>query len=59
MVGKEDSKHVPDLPLVPVCSGKDGGGGLNGGQLVGVGLDANARVETERQQVVNNLKQKK
>ena len=32
--------------------------GLDGGELVGVGLDADARVETKRQQVVDDLKMK-
>ena len=46
MVGEKDTVHVPDLPLVPVGSGKDGAGGLDGSELVSVGLDADARVET-------------
>ena len=49
MVGEKDSVHVPDFSLVPVRSGKDGAGGLDGREFVGVGLDANARVETQRQ----------
>ncbi len=32
--------------------------GLDGGELVGVGLDADARVETQGQQVVYDLQRK-
>jgi len=32
--------------------------GLDGGELVGVGLDADARVETQGQQVVHDLQRK-
>ena len=55
MIGEEDAKHVPDFPLVPVGAGEDRADGLDGGQFVCVGLDADARVETKGQQVVHNL----
>jgi len=46
MVGEKDSEHVPDFSLVPIGGGKDGGGGLDWRELVGVGFDADARVKT-------------
>ena len=59
VIGEEDAKHVPDFPLVPVGAGEDRADGLDGGQFVCVGLDADARVETKGQQVVHNLENKK
>jgi hypothetical protein len=58
-VGEEDAVHVPNLTLVPVGRTVNFHRGLDGAQLVGVRLDADARVIAERQQVVDQLLKKK
>ena len=56
MVRKEDAVHVPDLPFVPVGRLVDLVGRVQGGHLVGVGLDADPSVVSQGQDVVDDLK---
>ena len=56
MVGEVDPKHVPDFALVPVGRLEDGVDRLDGGQLIGVSLNADPGVEAEGEQVVDELK---
>lgn len=53
--GEEDTVHVPDLTLVPVGTVEEGHGRRNGGGLVGVGLDADALLVGDGQEVVDDL----
>lgn len=53
--GKEDTVHVPDLTLVPVGTVEDGDSRGNGGGLVSVGLDADAGLVGDREEVVDDL----
>lgn len=53
MVGKEHAVHVPDLAFVPVGRLKHVVARVDGRQFVRVGFDADARVEAQRQDVVN------
>lgn len=55
MSGEEDAVHVPDLTLVPVGTVEDGDSRGNGGGLVGVGLDADALLVGDREEVVDDL----
>lgn len=55
VISEEDAEHVPDLSLVPVGSSKHLVRWTNWCQFVCVGFDTDARVETQRQQVVYNL----
>lgn len=53
-------KHSPPcpvthLPFVPVCCLKHRDSGLKGCQLICIGLHTDAGIESQRQQVVNNL----
>ena len=56
MADKEHTKHVVDLTLVPVGAHVQAGNAGNRSDLVGVGLDADARVVPHAQQVVDDLK---
>lgn len=56
MVGKENSIHVPDFPLVPICSLENFVGRINWCQFICIGFDSDARIVTKREEVVNNLK---
>ena len=55
MSSEEDSVHVPSLTLEPVDRVEQSSEGGDGGDLVGVGLDADTAVEANRQAVVDNL----
>lgn len=55
MVGEEDAEKIVDLTLVPVGSIEEGSDTGNGGRLVGVGLDADARVVADTEKVVDDL----
>lgn len=55
MAREEDTKHVPDLALVPVGAGEhlDTRGDVR--DLVGVCLDADTRLVRDREEVVDDL----
>ena len=55
MVDEEDAEEVVDLTLVPVGALEEGHDGGDGGRLVGVGLDADARVVADGEEVVDDL----
>jgi hypothetical protein len=52
---EEDAEHVVNLTLVPVGTVVEACDGGNGRGLVGVGLDADARVVTDGEHVVDDL----
>lgn len=56
VAGEEDTKEVVDFTLVPVCAIVEGCDGGYRRCLVGVALDADARVVADRKHVVNDLK---
>merc|ERR1719154_699172 len=56
VVGKEHPKHVPHLAFVPVGAQVHLSGRVDGRELVRVGLDTDARVEANGQQIVHDLK---
>ena len=56
MVGEEDAVHVPDLTLVPVGRLVDIEARVDRRQLVCVRLDADSRVEAQREQIVDQLR---
>lgn len=53
MPNEENTKQVVDLALVPVCAIVEGGDGGHGRGLVGVGLDPDAGVVADGEQVVD------
>jgi len=55
MVGKEDTKHVPHLTLIPVRPVIQRGYAWDGCCFVGVRLDADAGVVADGKQVVHDL----
>lgn len=55
MAAEEDTKQIPDFTLVPVRTVIEAGNGRHGSGLVGVGLDADARVVAYREHVVNDF----
>lgn len=55
VVREEHTEEVVYLTLVPVGTVVEGCDGWHGGGLVGVGLDANARVVANGEQVVDDL----
>lgn len=55
MAGKEDTKHVPDLAFVPVGTVVYGDSGLDGGDLIGISLDADTRLVGDGKEVVDDL----
>lgn len=55
MVDEEDAKEVVDLALEPVGALVEGHEGLDGRRLVGVRLDADARVVADGEGVVDDL----
>ena len=55
VVGEEHAVHVPDLALEPVGALEQAAYGVDGRQLVRVGLDAHTLVVAHRQQVVDDL----
>jgi len=56
VVGEEDAVHVPDLTLVPVGRLVDIEARVDRRQLVCVRLDADSRVEAQREQIVDQLR---
>lgn len=59
VIGEEHSIHVPDFTFIPVGRFEDVVARIDGRQFVGVGFDANARIEAQRQDVVNKLRIKR
>jgi hypothetical protein len=55
VVREEDTEHVPNLALVPVGTLEDLNGRRNGGDLVGIRLDADTRLVRYREEVVDDL----
>ena len=55
MAGEEDAVEIVGLALVPVGTVEQASDAGNRGRLVGVGLDPDARVVTDGQQVVDDL----
>jgi hypothetical protein len=55
VAAEEDTVHVPDLTLVPVGTREDLDSRRDGGDLVGVGLDADTRLVGDREEVVDDL----
>lgn len=55
MSSEEDSVHIPGFTLEPVDRVEQSSKRGNGGDLVGVGLDTNTGVKTNRQTVVDDL----
>lgn len=53
--GEEDTEHVVDFTLVPQGTLKEAGDTGDGGSLVRVGLDTDARVVADTEEVVNDL----
>lgn len=56
MAGKEDTKEIVDLTLVPVGSVVQAGDAGDGGGLIGVRLDSDAGVMADGEQVVDDFK---
>ena len=56
MSDEEDAKEIVDFPLVPVCAVVEGRYAGNGRRLVGVRLDADARVVADTEEVVDHFK---
>lgn len=52
---KEDTVHIPDLTFVPVGAVEQTNDRGNGGDLVGVGLDTDARLMGVGEEVVDDL----
>jgi hypothetical protein len=55
MAREEDAKHIPDLPLVPVCTSEEPRARGNGKRLIGPGLDADSSVVSVGEEVVHDL----
>lgn len=55
MALKEDTVHIPDLTFVPVGAVEQTNDRGNGGDLVGVGLDTDARLMGVGEEVVDDL----
>jgi hypothetical protein len=55
MICEKHAEHVPCFSFVPVCTFEDLCARIDGRQFVCVCLDANASVERQRKQIVNNL----
>ncbi len=55
VAGKVDAVQVVDFALVPVGAVKETSDTRDSRSLVGIGLDSDARVVTDRKQVVHNL----
>lgn len=56
MTGKEDTKEIVHFSLVPVGTVEKTRDAGNGRGFVGVGLDTDARVVADREEVVDNFK---
>lgn len=55
VTAEEDTKQIPDLTLVPVCTVVERSDRRDRGGLVGVRLDADARVVAHREHVVDDF----
>jgi hypothetical protein len=55
VAGEEDAEEIVDLSLVPVGSVEEADDAGDGGDLVGVGLDADPGVVADAQEVVDDL----
>lgn len=55
VVGEEDTVHVPDFTFIPIGRLVHFAGGIQWSKFICVGLDTNARVVAQRQQIVDNL----
>lgn len=53
--GEEDTEHVVDLTLVPQSTLKETGHTGDGGSLIRIGLDTDARVVADTEKVVDDL----
>jgi hypothetical protein len=56
MTNEEDAEKVIDLALVPIGAIVERGDAGDGSGLVGVGLDADSAVVSDREQIVDNFK---
>lgn len=55
VTSKEDAKHVPRLPFIPVCSTEDRNAARYRVRFTSIGLDTNPRRILDTQHVVNHL----
>jgi hypothetical protein len=55
VAAEEDTKHVPNFSLVPVCSSEKTDARWDGGDLVGVGFDSDTRLVGNGKKVVYDL----
>lgn len=55
VTSKEDTKHIPRLPFIPVCSTEDRNTAGYWVRFASIGLDANPPRMLDAQQVVNHL----
>lgn len=55
VIGEEHAVHVVDLALIPIGPLEHLAGRVDRRQFVGVGFDANPRVEAQRQQIIDDL----
>lgn len=56
VAGKEDTKEIVDLTLIPVGSIVQAGNTGDGGSFISVRLDSDAGVVADREQVVDDFK---